>query len=738
MNTDVLDLKQIKENILNIFSNELSSNDMYDSTYIKSKITEIKDKINNNNLIFDPTKQVDATDSNIMNQNNESLYIDLLTTFQCINEIDEAIERHISLNQSTIKSINTQVQAASDTIEALENTIGQKNNPIHVINSFNSLKNIETDKKYYKERYGNYLPENVYAYYDSNMQAVTLPKIIEKNQCIDENGTSYADINILKQIGKGFISIKNFDTSIEKAIDSSEQTFWQETILADDPLRVSFGSNAPTTPQEATQYYYGTSFGAMVEIELKFEYNIPVNEIYLNPYCKYPLEIIAIRYKETSDNNEMLKEIVSPSKTDKSFKNVYTNKPISFKFETVQCKTLRILFRQIHYTRNVINYSVDDVFKNELWYNIISQNQIKPLKKDDILFKPLYNDKYLNNNVYQFLNNTINLNKKLDIGSILFDTKTRRRNAIKYEYIYGFYNIACIYNNYNYSGTYVFNRIDNLTNIRGMSITTQETHPLAPDGETYTDIEYYITYKDNPIYEDWFPILPKNVSEVKCELLQIQNNKCYLRFAAATIKTILIDNNKYKPLIEGYDYFIHKNIDEYIEYIEIPNFDFVAKYTIDYIPSPKAYYLNFTDIENNVVSNNESPITCDGKGYYKLSAPVYLNPLSSAAQSTLIVFNNKTGETHNQLNGDIQCITNNSSPSDSYKNFTKTDKIQYYISENYIYFNQELDSNHVLELIYNCSVSSVRLKTILRKNNDKYIHLTPTLTKIDYELYPMA
>ncbi|MGO0861988.1 hypothetical protein, partial [Clostridioides difficile] len=91
------------------------------------------------------------------------------------------------------------------------------------------------------------------------------------------------------------------------------------------------------------------------------------------------------------------------------------------------------------------------------------------------------------------------------------------------------------------------------------------------------------------------------------------------------------------------------------------------------------------------------------------------------------------------LNQNINCeietlnVTDISENGSSYKNFDNlNDKFQFYIFENSIYFNREIENKYIIDISYKHLVSKIKLKALVRRNTVKDGWLTPALKEIKY------
>lgn len=739
MQQDSLSVNKVKDNIISHIIQDLVSRDSLNPNQADFKRYELENKIKSKQLITNTTYQSGLTNSKAVSDTLESMYIDLLTTFGCVNELDDTIARHIELNESTINSLKVQISKANDKLDSFEAILSSKSNPDNYVEGFRNADGIESQAKFYTERYGEAIPPSCRANYNSNEELITLPYLVNSNMMLYNNGVSLGTVNISKQSGNGLLKIVNDKNSLENIIDTSSQSYWGETILCDSPMKIVYSNVRPIDPIDMKDFCYGLNHGALCELELTFEAVSTINEVTLAPYGQYPIDIIAIRYKTSDDVEEPIQEVVFPDNpiNDRVGKTILS--PGSFRFPDINCKKLYILFSQIHYTKSTFVYNSDDVFKNELWFSVTNSRSTKPLIDSEMLFKPLYTDRGLSDTAWSYINNLSVKNKHLDLKKILFDNKNINRVATKYQYTYGFYNISPNFNDFERTGVYVSNPITANGNIQSLRIITDEKHPLTDDKKHITDIEYYISYSEDPTYNDWKAILPRNIDYIESELLQLEYSLCMLRFPAKEVSAVYINGTLMDINV---DYMLHRikdnkknpELNGAIYAIDIPNIDFFANYTVSYVPLDCSKELILIDKLGEVPTiNSIENINATNTSYYQLKNYPYINPKVKSITSVRLTDKN-TGAILAESSNGVLCVTNPYSPEESYKNFDKScTKFQYYTYKNYIYFNNNIPSNYQIEISYSHYISSIRLKAILRRNTIKNGWVTPVLDKIKYE-----
>jgi hypothetical protein len=119
-------------------------------------------------------------------------------------------------------------------------------------------------------------------------------------------------------------------------------------------------------------------------------------------------------------------------------------------------------------------------------------------------------------------------------------TKETQKELVKYEYLYGIKDLRITGNEFATKSVYVSKPIQIDGNVMQVSLDAVEEHPVFSSisgeaTERQTSVEYYISYLENPITDDWHPILPEGETEIPCELLIFDTARtAKLRFPALT------------------------------------------------------------------------------------------------------------------------------------------------------------------------------------------------------------
>lgn len=747
-------LDKIKEEMIAKVINQLDNIRYMTSTekvlYENSLIAKTQSRL----LATTVRLQEDLTNADDYNQTAYEIYLDIITTFGYVNKIYNAINSHQQLNESIINTLYSSVAALNDKLDEYEAVIGTAGSPDCFVEGFRTQNYQEPDKSYYTERYGEIMPLSTYVRFNSEQENITLNYTRQQNVMVYKSGVQLGKISLSKQYGAGFIKAYNSEAKLENAIDTSASSYWSETILSDAEMKI-VGEEFENVNGlgKTNRSFYDLPRGAMCEICLTFEALAKINEVVLRPFGNFPLDVIAIRYSLTDDEDDDVYDIVSPDNKEYEWLNGESiSQEYAFHFPQITCKKLYILVNQLHCIKKTFMISCNQMFKNELWFNATYDTNNNAAMENTSVFAPLYLDRAADNPVWKYINNKMVTNKTLDINDLLINNNDKYLPVTKYQYTYGFYNIAPNFVEFQKAGIYVSQEIEVDGPIDTIKLYSEEEHFRTTDGHIATDIEFYITTKKNPSYQDWKPICPYNKDYIYKELLQLDYAYCYLRHTAVCgnvvtynakgeqsvvmIRPVLYLNDI--VMIEDADYILRYDKDNNVIAVEISNIDHFALYTISYQPTDSSKELSLISNDEPIPSSSYEEIMGNGTGCYELeSYPFYsrINPtLTSSYLKIIDITTNKVLNQTNQEDSAILCVTNKENPSESYKNFiANSNKIQYYTNGRYIYFNQPINSLQKMEFNYPSFDCKIRLKIILRRNTKRDSWITPVLNKYKLE-----
>jgi hypothetical protein len=700
-----------------------------------------------NKLLGPPISKVrpqgELTNAENFNTTFDELMLDFNVVFAQVNKIDETANKHQRLNQSVLNNLKLRIKSVQDDLTKYEELVTIKDAEQLYLETFIDSNSFEPNVQYYTDQHGTVLPIDYHAKLDTEREAIKLPSIISQNTLTGPGGVRLGTLVVNKQLGSGLIRIQNPENALDKAIDNSMDTFWGETILVDSPINVQMG-----TP------YYDVEFGALVELEVQFDYLTQLNEIGFTAFSEYPFDIVGIKYYQTDDATEESQDLIWPTSPIEDLRNRTIEGSTAYQFQDIYAKRMRIILNQPHYVKTDYIASRKDQKNMSLWFSARSTNNINVNIDHLNVFTPVFQDKQDDNPAWEVFSDAIK-GIDPDIDKILgsFD-EDNMQSVTKYQYDYGLYNLFIKRNEYQTIGIHVSKEILVNGNIRSISIDTIEEHPLLRLSNVtlprFTDIEYYIS--DNGM--DWEPILPNTADKVMCELLTPEFiNSTYqsvLRFDVVggfvvrkngvdVTDEVILDSDQHTITFVDFDVSSIYTA-EYIPDDESRTIDYINKYTVNGVVAPRKSIQEFkgSDSKGFITLDyypfldrdrlNQQPLNYNPTYLkHELTAGGYLpikvklvdisgfhieQPIDETSEGILV--KNVT----DYFNPELTALT----PYDP-----EVPEYQYQVIGNQILFSSPIPESTKIIVEYPNLVSTVRVKTILRRNIYSFYGLTPIL-----------
>lgn len=699
---------------------------LYKAGVIKSpeEYEKAKGQIDSSSLAtpsFVIRKQDNLTQAQPINQSFQELTIDLNVIFRHLDMLDQSISRHQKLRQGAIENLSTDLKEIEGTLSKVEKTIDNQGRQRSLKESFRNSFNQEKDPAFLKDRDGTVLST---AWIDQEYEVLKLPLLAQKNCLVSIAGKSMAHIGILRQVGAELVEDTNPETAMDKAIDTSMDTYWYCSILADEPIRVPIDQ-------------FNIQEGIPVVLEIILSEASLVNHIDISPFCQLPIDIVAILAYSSDDTSQEPIEIVSPNHYIPELKSTTSNENLVFYFQEIPIKRLHLVLNQRHYIqRDFITSSLEEKRRQSLF-------AIEPTGYDPKLINyPLYKTICEEEPLWPVFQQ--NVGKIVtDIEKVMVDQeKDIRTSVTKYHYEMGLYNIGVKHDKFYPACAYVSKPMALGGIIKDIKISDKVTMPRLFNSELFDTqpggIEYSIVVENGTEY----PIVPVNKEVINNELLiprelYIKGQRVYgcpLRVAYKSIKAI--KENGYALKLYS-DYKIVNNV------IVISNWKSGSIYTIDYIPADLAYTVEFTG-QAQIVT--ETFYGTDNTGKIKLSQYHYVD-----REAILSHYN--TGWSPSYFNSDLvpaaveirmadgTIINQPQKEGDSISMANITDYIwgysgleefnggnyQYLIRGKDLRFNTILPRDAAITVTYMYQVDSIRVKAILRRTIQNQIGVTPVL-----------
>lgn len=696
-NTDVVD---IINTILDIYirDGKIKTEDQYDS--VKS---ELEIRFAEKYLQLEYREQSNKTNSKNYTSTNEEVIMDLITIFKSIDNLDKSVIKQMKVNESILNTLWTQVQRSEDELDNLSEIRRELFGADSFVEAFRSASNIEEDVEYYKGRFGEQATEASMVAYDKMGQAILSPSAVRLNILHNENGVSFAKASVKMQLGSA-LKADNLETGLDNVLDTSLQTYWQETILTNSPMNVPLNEE-----------YYNIDSGAVCAVEIKMETATIINEFSMEPKSPYPMEIVGIRYYETDDDEEAPKDILFPDNPNERLRSKHVESAITIRFDDVLCKKLVVILNQIHYVKS--NYFFDKKESDQQSMLQELKGDPEPVLGEDDVFKPVYNDRAVMDKAWVVMNNMLKDKGEITLD-MLMGNDDRKIPVNKYSYIYGATNMGVYFNDYQNEGIYVSKTIKASKGIHSLTMETEELHEPI-NNKILTDIEMYVTLDEAGAESEWIPVFPSNKEVVECELLQEDpdSGRMPLRFRPTSISAVRVYENQ-KLLIPGIEFeFVMIGGREHINIL--PASKPTAIYTASYPPNKEAKIVPVMNGSKSLINALET-IQATGGNVYDLSNKPFLH-----GKDPNITITTEAGELITQESSLIRDVTDKANPKQSYLNFSG-DSIQYYITDDQIYFNQSIGEADI-RAEYQYYPDRIRVKAILRKNTHKEPWAVPVL-----------
>lgn len=516
---------------------------------------------------FKARMQKGQIDSKSYNANMSEIAFDLATLFEASSTIDRLMADNKQLSRSLLASIKKNIHSLQSKVERHKLLMKNVDGFIDGVHEqFIAPEYTESDEKvlqtFRKDRYDKYLTTSYSA--ENIGDALQLAGVETIDQLKTNYGRRLARINVLNRTGH---ASENPEHDINKAIDGSLDTYWAESILVDQPIVQNI--------DDLWRNDYGSfpKDGAICELEISLNGITTVSDIHFDPFCSYPLEIIAIYGYETEDMGGKFYELISPNHSNQHQRSKKSVNRMTFQFPSVDVSKLRLLIRQENYVKENYIVNKDELKNMELWRKLSSNPELIEDYKNPNETMAEFDKKNEITGWTVYLQKLKQWAEKMKESSIL-EAATRAMEAIqmgdyknpmllklqamsnkdkqneldkdetlsqswqavnKMSYLYGAYDISVFGRKYRNQSIHVTKPLPLSSNATRISLDTVEKHhdmELGPeeidpitgkaqhrDTARITDIEYYITHKKNPTAKDWQPILPIAKTYVQGELL---------------------------------------------------------------------------------------------------------------------------------------------------------------------------------------------------------------------------
>lgn len=366
--------KRLKELMDTMMSNNVGQAGITDAEFqrMASRLAEDRDPM----VRYTPvTGDLDKISSEQFNTFHTQVYNDLLFLFSEADLVDSAIINYEYIHQSEIKNLKDELAKLRSRIDGLKLAAQDRGNVITKTEDFTLSSNIEpilnattgARSQLYKDRDGSDL-EVANINNNGNNNQLTL-RVVEPvlDKLRDSEGGSTAKIVLSDFRGAPSAQVTH---TVVNAIDGNITTYWGEVVLSDEVINMDLKDansfNIPSDYDGDLSDYMTVipAGGAISKVVIDLPTLTEVNEITIEPFGVYPLEVACVRYETNPGGYELPKYIMKPSEA------VESSNTMVLQFAKVIAKRLVVYLRQKNYTRN--DYVINDQKKNssELWEKI--------------------------------------------------------------------------------------------------------------------------------------------------------------------------------------------------------------------------------------------------------------------------------------------------------------------------------------------------------------------------------
>lgn len=625
------------QQLKNIYNKEASGLGALDKASITEALNRLRAQIDESKeFSFQGRPQSDKLDAVAHSKNLEEIDFDLRVLFTLSASIDEYMKDHLALGQSGLQLIEKRLYQIKQRMIQIAMRLNKNTKydqviyetmeaPTLIEGEPNELLTFGTD------RFNEQVPTDSYA--EHMGKTIVLAGTMSEDQVKTNFGRKLAEIEVRNQTGYASIMQGH---EIDKAFDTSNETYWAENILMEEPIE-----STETTGWEIHSRYNGLT-GALCEIQIRLDAVSTVSDIHFDPFCAYPLSIIDITGYSNRDFGGETYSLISRDHDNPNQMAQTSNKKMIFRFPSVEVGSIRITVQQENFTKESYIVKEDDITNMKMWNSISSDEELlddvknpnetmgefnrklevsgwntylealkswsKDVKQEGLLSAAqMAINKIKSGNFKNGLSLQIQELKDAPDNSIPEELATKWVATNKTSYVYGAYNIAVYGRKYKQQSVFVSKPFNLSSNAKRITLDVEESQVVSynnKDGhkEILTDIEYYLTAKKNPTYNEWIPVCPLNKGTIENEQLlgdaiggdypELKQNgrsiEFGLRFQAISKNDVVIRKNG--EAIPSSHYIVSDDCRK----VSILSSNYVAtsSYTVSYKPVDSAYYFD--------------------------------------------------------------------------------------------------------------------------------------------------
>lgn len=617
--------------------------------------------------------QTGKSSSEIHNANMQEIYSRLSSSYQRLARMKKTIVNYSNLVRSTIDSAivrTTAIQAEVLKIKA------RYEHPSTIAVPIN------------QDHYYQGMPQQDECAADWLSGTLSLPVRHTRSATVSPTGDLSASIKVLKRYGAANI---DESSNLNNALDQDPTTFWHEVVYSKELVKLG----SPQVP-----------YGVGVELELSFNVSSPVNEIYLHPFCEFPIKLAALTgYPGDADIGGIdLMEYAG-------LQPIYINGATTILFPTCVLKRIKLLVIQEHATLEKIARKTTRATTIK---GIIDSGNESTVSE--------WHEEYADN-----------------LSQAISAMEETSKPVLRYKYLYGFYTISASYSEkYSYASI-TTKPIEVSDNMLLISVSSEEDIPKV-NGVPVGEIRYYVEHDGN-----WVRVCPVNKALIEGELLSFTyKDGVYVATLAFPPKegssVTLYENGT--QVTGGRHTVLGQTV------TLLSGYNPYSVYTATYIPDESAKYVDvrlLKQASGTSVTSIEEIFTSTGQSVFTLSLPPYVDISKMDERASIlgteynpsflrpdgyapvvVTITDTDGNVIRQPWNLLDSMSGNKVLNiTNYSSADKTSKVprasnlrtyEYYMDGKQMVFTSEIPAGYKVSVTYQTLASSTRIKAEIQRN----------------------
>lgn len=309
------------------------------------------------------TPQEDVLSSSKHNQFFSGLQTDLSLLFAESDLIESGLNSYHRLYEGIVSDLQREINILTQHVESLRLTNESENGVVVKTMDFNTDSQIEIftagNQYLFTDRDNSVAPLTIVER-DVESSRMILSKNSHHDHIRDDAGNVTAIIKIDDRRGVPIKHATEGLYDITKTLDNSNETYWGEVILVDEPINTKM-TTVNTDGSTATI----EGGGAYVKFTLTLQKQELCSQIMMNLFTKYPIEVVSIQYEEDTDTWYEPKELIGHLE-EKQFGST-----IRMTFPSIIAKRFTFILNQKNYEKNVYSINKRAFDEKDLWEKII-------------------------------------------------------------------------------------------------------------------------------------------------------------------------------------------------------------------------------------------------------------------------------------------------------------------------------------------------------------------------------